>query len=165
MITSKYHQNRDGGGLYIGKVIRSRTSGDLIIPVSRRFNNPDGSFGGVVLATLYVDYFRQFYDSFALNTDASLNLLLADGTILYRRPYSAASIGKNIAKGVLFSEILPHSEFGNATITSLYDKVERIYGYSRVNRFPLVIAAGLSKRDALADWRTDAGLFAAGGLC
>lgn len=160
----KYHQNRDGGGLYIGKVIRSRTSGDLIIPVSRRFNNPDGSFGGVVLATLYVDYFRQFYDSFALNTDASLNLLRADGTILYRRPYSAASIGKNIAKGVLFSEILPHSEFGNATITSLYDKVERIYGYSRVNRFPLVIAAGLSKRDALADWRTDAGLFAAGGL-
>ena len=65
---------------------------------------------------------------------------------------------------MLFSEILPHSEFGNATITSLYDKVERIYGYSRVNRFPLVIAAGLSKRDALADWRTDAGLFAVGGL-
>ena len=89
-----YHQNRDDGGLYIGKVIRSRTTGDLIIPVSRRFNNPDGSFGGVVLATLYIDYFRQFYDSFALNTDASLNLLLADGTILYRRPYSAASIGK-----------------------------------------------------------------------
>ncbi len=48
----------------------------------------------MVLATLYVDYFRQFYGSFALNTDASLNLLLADGTILYRRPYSAASIGK-----------------------------------------------------------------------
>ena len=42
--------------------------------------------------------------------------------------------------------------------------MERIYGYSRVNRFPLVIAAGLSKRDALADWRTDAGLFAVGGL-
>ena len=61
-----------------------------------RINNPDGSFNGVVLATLYVDYFRQFYDTFALNSDASLNLLLADGTILYRRPYSIAAIGKNI---------------------------------------------------------------------
>ncbi|CAI0740266.1 sensor domain-containing diguanylate cyclase [Serratia ficaria] len=160
----KYHQDADGKGLYIGKVIRSRSTGDLIIPISRRFNYPDGSFAGVVLATLYVDYFRQFYDSFALNTDASLSLLLADGTILYRRPYVAASIGKNISQGVLFREILPHSEFGNATITSLYDKVERIYGYSRVNRYPLVIAAGMSKRDALADWRDDASLFAVGGL-
>ncbi|CAI0740403.1 Bacteriophytochrome cph2 [Serratia entomophila] len=160
----KYHQSHDVSSLYIGKVIHSRSTGDLIIPVSRRFNNPDGSFAGVVLATLYVDYFRKFYDGFALNTDASLNLLLADGTILYRRPYAISSIGKNISQGVLFREILPHSEVGNATISSLYDKVERIYGYSRVNRYPLVIAAGLSKQDALADWRNEAGLFTIGGL-
>lgn len=98
------------------------------------------------------------------NTDASLNLLLADGTILYRRPYTATSIGKNIAKDVLFSEILPHSEFGNATITPLYDKVYRVYGYSRVNSYPLAIAAELSKRDALSNWRNDASLFAVGGM-
>ncbi|MCX2959845.1 MAG: diguanylate cyclase, partial [Serratia symbiotica] len=74
-----------------------------------------------------------------LNTDASLNLLMADGTILYRRPYALTSIGKNISQTILFREILPHSEFGNATISSPYDKVERIYGYSRVKRYPLVI--------------------------
>jgi diguanylate cyclase (GGDEF)-like protein len=160
----KYHLDHNSNTIYIGKVVRSRSTGDLIIPVSRRFNNPDGSFAGVVLATLYVDYFRQFYDTFALNSDASLNLLLADGTILYRRPYSIAAIGKNISDGVLFREILPHSEFGNATIISRYDKVERIYGYSRVNRYPLVIAAGLSKEDVLADWRNDSGVFALGGF-
>lgn len=160
----KYHLSHNTNSLYIGKVIRSRSTGDLIISVSRRFNNPDGSFAGVVLAALYVDYFRKFYDNFALNTDASLNLLLADGTILYRRPYAVSSIGKNISKGVLFREILPHSEFGNATISSLHDKVVRIYGYSRVNNYPLVIVAGLSKRDALAEWRSDAGLFVIGGL-
>ncbi|HGM7027642.1 TPA: diguanylate cyclase [Serratia liquefaciens] len=159
----KFHLSHNSNAIFIGKVVRSRSTGDLIIPVSRRINNPDGSFNGVVLATLYVDYFRQFYDTFALNSDASLNLLLADGTILYRRPYSIAAIGKNISEGVLFREILPHSEFGNATITSRYDKVERIYGYSRVNRYPLVIAAGLSKEDALSDWRNDTGVFALGG--
>lgn len=159
----KYHLEHNSNAIYIGKVVRSRSTGDLIIPVSRRLNHPDGSFAGVVLATLYVDYFRQFYDTFALNSDAALSLLLADGTILYRRPYSTTSIGKNISKGVLFREILPHSEFGNATITSLYDKVERIYGYSRTNHYPLVITAGLSKEDVLADWRNDSGLFVAGG--
>lgn len=160
----KYHQNYDANTLYISKVIRSRSTGDLIIPISRRFNNPDGSFAGVIMAALYLDYFHQFYDSFALNTDASLNLLMADGTILYRRPYALTSIGKNISQTILFREILPHSEFGNATISSPYDKVERIYGYSRVKRYPLVITAGLSKRDVLADWRNDAYMFAMGGF-
>ncbi|AHG22010.1 diguanylate cyclase [Chania multitudinisentens RB-25] len=159
----KYHFTHNDNTTYIGKVIRSRTTGDLIIPISRRLNHPDASFAGVVLATLYVDYFSQFYDKFALDNGASLNLLLADGTILYRRPFSTVSIGKNISQSILFREILPHSAFGNATFNSLYDSVERIYGYSRVGRYPLVITAGLSKKDILADWRNDASLFALGG--
>ncbi|WP_431221906.1 sensor domain-containing diguanylate cyclase [Serratia sp. L9] len=159
----KYHATHNSNTAYIGKVIRSRSTGDLIIPVSRRLNHPDGSFAGIVLATLYVEYFRQFYNNFALNNDASLSLLLTDGTILYRRPYIESAIGKNISHGVLFREILPHSEFGNAILVSQYDNIERIYGYSRVERYPLVITAGLSKKDVLADWRNDASLFVIGG--
>lgn len=159
----QYHLTHNNNSVYIGKVIRSRSSGDLVIPVSRRLNHPDGSFAGIVLATLYVNYFRQFYTEFALNNDAALSLLLSDGTILFRRPYNEDAIGKNIANGTLFRDILPHSEFGNAIIISQYDNVERIYGYSRVARYPLVITAGLSKEDVLADWRSDSSLFVLGG--
>lgn len=161
---SKYHLRHNANSLFIGKVIRSRSTGDLIISVSRRVNNPDGSFAGVVLATLCVVYFRKFYDNFALKTDASLNLLLADGTILYRRPSTVSAIGKNISQSQLFREILPRFQFGNATVNSLYHKVVRIYGYSKVNNYPLVIVAGLSKRGVLAEWRSDTGLFVVGGL-
>ncbi len=160
----KYHVTHNNNTIYIGKVIRSRSTGDLIIPLSRRLNHPDGSFAGVVISTLYVEYFRQFYNKFALNNDASLSLLLDDGTILYRRPFNEDTIGKNTSQGILFREILPHSPFGNATIVSQFDNVERIYGYSRVERYPLVITAGLSKKDVLADWRSDATLFAVGGV-
>ncbi|MCP1065369.1 hypothetical protein M5G07_06665 [Serratia symbiotica] len=72
----------------------------MIIPISRRFNNPDGSFAGVIMAALYLDYFYQFYDSFALNTDASLNSLMVDDTILYRRPCTLTSISKNISQTI-----------------------------------------------------------------
>ncbi len=127
-------------------MIRSRSTGDLVIPVSRRLNHADGSFAGVVISTLYVDYFRQFYNTFALNNDASLSLILADGSILYRRPYNEDAIGKNISHSIFFREVLPHSSFGNVTMVSQFDNVERVYGYSQVERYPLVIAAGLSKR-------------------
>ncbi|MDC6110213.1 sensor domain-containing diguanylate cyclase [Serratia rubidaea] len=159
----QYHQRHNDNNFYIGKVIRSRSTDDLVIPISRRLNNPDGSFAGVVLATLYVDYFRNFYDDFALEDQDALSLLLADGTILYRRPYAPESIGKNVSLGVLFRQILPYSTFGNATLVSKFDGVERIYGYSRVPHYPLVIAAGLSKHDVLSSWRKDTGLFALGG--
>lgn len=149
----KYHVTHNNNLIYIGEVIRSRSTGDLIIPVSRRLNHADGSFAGVVIATLYVNYFRQFYNTFALNNNASLSLVLADGTILYRRPYNEDAIGRNISHSVLFREVLPHSPFGNVTMVSQFDNVERVYGYSQVERYPLVIAAGLSKRDVLADWR------------
>lgn len=159
----KYHLTHNNNAIYIGEVIRSRSTGDLVIPISRRLNHADGSFAGVVMATLYVDYFRQFYNNFALNNDASLSLVLTDGTILYRRPYNEDTIGRNISHSVLFREVLPHSPFGNVTMVSQFDNVERVYGYSRVERYPLVITAGLSKRDVLADWRSDASLFVLGG--
>jgi diguanylate cyclase (GGDEF)-like protein len=160
----KFHLTHNDNAVYIGNVIRSRSTGDLIIPVSRRLNHPDGSFAGVVISTLYVDYFRQFYNNFALNNDASLSLLLDDGTILYRRPFNEGSIGKKASQGILFRDILPHSPFGNVTMVSQFDHVERIYGYSQVEHYPLVITAGLSKKDILADWRSDTTLFASGGI-
>lgn len=99
----QYHQNYDANTPYISKVIRSRSTGDLIIPISRRFNNPGGSFAGVIMAALYLDYFHQFYDNFALNTDASLNLLMADGTILYRRPTLWPQLAKYFSEHIVCS--------------------------------------------------------------
>ncbi|MFC0227323.1 sensor domain-containing diguanylate cyclase [Serratia aquatilis] len=159
----QYHVSHNNNTAYIGAVIRSRTTGDLVIPVSRRLNHPDGSFAGVVVSTIYVNYFRQFYNNFALKNNTSLSLLRSDGTILYRRPDSEDAIGKNISQGVLFQKILPYSAFGTATITSVYDNLERIYGYSRGEHYPLVITAGLAKDDVLADWHSDAALFIIGG--
>ncbi|WP_413728454.1 diguanylate cyclase [Sodalis sp. RH19] len=159
----KYHQAHNDNRLYIGKVIRSRSTGDLVIPVSHRINNQDGSFGGVALATVYVSYFQEYYNHFAIDNDTALVLMLADGTILYRRPYEESAIGRSMAKSTLFTDVLPRAKSGNATIISYYDKVERIFGYSKLDQYPLVIAAGLSKKEVLRGWLTDSIIFAAGG--
>jgi hypothetical protein len=57
-----YHKNHPGSAIHIGQVILSRTTGEMIIPVSRRTQYPDGSFSGVVLATLPVAYFQSFFE-------------------------------------------------------------------------------------------------------
>ena len=55
-----YHRKNGHGSVHIGHVIRSRSTGDLVIPVSLRLNDAAGGFAGVGLATVKIDYFRHF---------------------------------------------------------------------------------------------------------
>ena len=51
-----YHQKfPDDERIHIGPVIKSRSTGDLVIPVSRRINGPNGQFTGIFIATLRLD--------------------------------------------------------------------------------------------------------------
>ena len=50
-----FHRYDSGPGPHIGVPVISRSSGKWVIPVSRRINKPDGSFAGVVLATVDID--------------------------------------------------------------------------------------------------------------
>ncbi|WP_441295452.1 PDC sensor domain-containing protein, partial [Massilia oculi] len=53
----QYHVRNPDRFVHVGKPVRSRSSGEWVLPVSRRLNNPDGTFGGVALGTIRIDYF------------------------------------------------------------------------------------------------------------
>lgn len=147
-----YHKAHAGERVHVGPVITSRSTGELIIPVSRRINNKDGSFGGVFLVTLRVQYFSRFYADFRMDDQGVIVLADQNGTIMVRHPFDTNMIGRNIAKGDIFSKYLPHASRGVHMVVAITDKVERMYGYERLNRYPLVVLAGKSKRAILASW-------------
>ncbi|MEQ9942862.1 sensor domain-containing diguanylate cyclase [Pectobacterium aroidearum] len=157
----KYHQSNVSQTMHIGSVIQSRSTGDLIIPVSMRINKPDGSFNGVLLATLSLNYFKQYYGYYSMGNMDVLAILLSDGRILYGRPYDDSYINRNVSNGPLFSEHLKQSESGTATFVSTLDHIERIYGYTKLKRYPIVIAAGYDLNLVLAKWRTDSLVYGA----
>lgn len=137
---------------HIDHAVRSRSSNNWIIPISRRFNKPDGSFGGIVLATVKMSYFQQFYDSFKLDDEGAIFLALTDGSIIARRPFKDEYVNKSIQQGPIFSNYLPGAPVGVAVVRASVDNVERMYGYRQLERYPLVIGAALSKKAVLANW-------------
>lgn len=147
-----YHKNHPGSAIHIGQVILSRTTGDMIIPVSRRTQYPDGSFSGVVLATLPVAYFQRFFDRLDVDKQGVILLALDNGDLLARRPMIDALMTTNVAKGELFSRYLKSSDEGTASWTSVVDGIERVYAYSRVKGLPIVVAAGLSLESVFSTW-------------
>ena len=148
----RYHMTHADLGTRIGKPIRSRSSGILTIPVTRRINRPDGSFGGVAMASLRLDFFGKFYDSFDVGQTGTIILALDDGTLLYRRPFKPEIVGTSIAGGPVFQLYRSTGPAGTAMLVARIDGIERLYSYRRVDGFPLLVATAQAKDEILKDW-------------
>jgi hypothetical protein len=80
-----FHRTHPGREIRIGDVVRSRSSRELVIPISRRLDNPDGSFAGVLLGTIRVGYFLDYYGDFKIDDKGALVLAMRSGDVLVRR--------------------------------------------------------------------------------
>ncbi|UZJ59169.1 diguanylate cyclase [Pseudomonas sp. KU26590] len=147
-----YHRDSTDESIHIGSIVESRSTGEMVIPISRRINAADGTFAGVALATVPVAYFQTFFKRMDVDDKGVIFLALNNGDLLARRPTLTALMTTNVAKGDLFTLYLPYSDSGNAVIKSVVDGVERIYAYRRVSGLPIVAAAGVSCEHVFAPW-------------
>ncbi|AIY42267.1 response regulator receiver modulated diguanylate cyclase [Collimonas arenae] len=150
-----YHRTHTELTAHVGPPIQSRSTGKWILTLSRRVNHGDGSFGGVVLATIDVEYFRKFYDSIDIGKLGASILGLDNGTMLIRRPSLEKSIGKSIKDGDLFRDYIAKNDSGTAMILSNQDGIERLIAYRHLKRYPMFVTASLAKSEILAEWQTD----------
>lgn len=157
-----YHRAHADRGVHIGPPLRSKFSGVWVVTVSRRYNRPDGAFGGVVLATINMDYFHRYFQRFKIGEDGAIFLALDEGIMLVRRPFNERSLGRDISKLPLFHDYLPRAPVDTVTFTSAQDGVTRINSYRRLQQYPLVVSAALSRDEVLAQWRADAYLSSGG---
>lgn len=131
-----YHRTHDDRNVRIGTVVESRSTNELIIPISRRLNNPDGSFAGVLLGTIRVNYFVNYYGDFKIDDRGALVLAMRDGTILVRRPFDASVLGQSLAQSEIFTTYLPKSNEGVAEVKAVVDGTHRLYGYRALSTYP-----------------------------
>ncbi|MFZ6873164.1 sensor domain-containing diguanylate cyclase [Undibacterium sp. Di27W] len=160
-----FHRDHTDRDAHIGPPIKSKSTNEWVITVSRRINKRDGSFGGVVLATIQMDYFKKFYEQFDIGDTGAIFVALANGTVLLRRPFEEGSLGRNISQLPLFRDYLPNAKVATATFTSGQDGITRINSYRQLDSYPLVVSAALSKEEVLADWKSNAIIHAIGVAC
>ncbi|MFZ6722937.1 sensor domain-containing diguanylate cyclase [Undibacterium sp. Ji49W] len=160
-----YHREHTDRGVHIGPPIKSKSTGEWIITVSRRFNNSDGGFAGVVLATINMGYFKKFYEQFDIGETGAIFVALTDGTILLRRPFEEKSLGRNISQFPLFRDYLPNAKVGTQTFTSGQDGIVRINSYRQLELYPLVVSAALSRDEVLEEWKSNSIVHAIGVGC
>jgi diguanylate cyclase (GGDEF)-like protein len=160
----QHHLLQGGRGTRVGIPVRSRSTGVWILPLTRRIEHPDGTFAGVALATLRLDWFGRFYESFDIGSQGTIVLALDNGTLIYRRPFHDDQVAMDIRNGTVWELAQRGGPAGSGTLTPRIDNIERLYSYRHVQGFPLFVASGLASDEILAGWRWNAMLAGALGL-
>lgn len=151
----KHHRASPDPSLYIGPPIRSRSEGQWVLTLSRRLNHTDGSFAGVVLITVDLRSISEFYQQFDLGETGSILLVDANGTLLSRWPWSESAIGTDRSSMMPFRAMMEQGH-GSYRYKSSIDGVERISGYHRSQRYPLLVLAAVGRDEELTEWRSKA---------
>jgi len=152
----RHHQLSPKREAYVGHPVKSLLDGEWVITLSRRFDKPDGSFGGVVLAAIGSRYLSHFYEQFEIGRNSSVSLTYGDGTIVARTPNNEKFVGRNVSDGPLFRDASLQGPSGAYYFKSLLDGAERVSFFKRSGRYPLVLLATVDKEELLAPWRAAA---------
>jgi two-component system NtrC family sensor kinase len=145
------HRKEDGGALHIGQPLRSKRGGIWFVSVSRRITNPDGSFGGVVVAAAEPRYFKVFYEELSIGDANLIALILRDGTLLASTPDHDETIGTSFA-GIPARNLALDRGSGVVWTTSPIDGVRRLVGYRTLAGGSVVVLAGWSESWIYESW-------------
>ena len=147
----RHHLQSTDPGAFIGRPVKSLT-GEWVMTVSRRFNHRDGSFAGVVIATIGAPYFAKFYGQFDIGASGSITLLSTDGIGLARRP-DDGYVGRDLSDGPFFRSVRSGVSSGTDYFRSNLDGLQRVGSYQQSSRYPFMVLASKSEDEVLAQWR------------
>lgn len=140
-------------GTYIGDALRPRPpyQGAPFFGFSRRRQNEDGSFAGVIQASVLPEYFENFYARIGREDGSFFALGLTGGAVLARFPTVDQELRLD-RNGPVGQQIAANPKAGLITVTSPADGIERRLGYQQLAEYPIYISAGLETSAIRARW-------------
>jgi signal transduction histidine kinase len=146
-----FHSKHNTDSLLISKPLISKLIGKPVIVVSRRLNDAEGKFGGVVTLQIEPSAFTSFYAQARLLPNDIISLIAPDGITYARRTGTIESSGEDIRKSPLFVHVAQNAD-------SFYfapDAIRHIpswFSYRRLKDYPIIATVGSSEYDILAGY-------------
>lgn len=151
-----HHRDSSSHDISIGPPIRSRSTGEWVLTVSRRFENKQGQFGGVIVVTLGIENFLGLFGKIDIGKQGVISLATASGQLLVRHPFREQDIGQDFSRSPNFLRFYSGLKSGTASFHSGIDGTERLYAFWRNDRYPIFTTVAQGKDEALSAWRRQA---------
>ena len=140
-------------GLFVGKPVVGKVSGKATIQLSRSVSYGTSSIAGLVVASVNPGYFEDVYRDVQLGKTGIVTLVGNDRAVRAR-----VMGGQSIGMGEVVARAANNNAEelganGHYIRASGLDGIERIYAYSRVGNYPLLLVVATSTDEALSGWR------------
>ncbi len=142
-----FHQSTLGDSIFISPVELDRVTGKYLLRISRRINNRDGSFGGVVFAMIVPQSFSSYFQGIRIGSENVATLLgTLDHKMRARFPEPAVDTWALPVVSPLW-DALANAQTGSYENTSATENIHRVFVYEKIADLPLVMLVEFSETD------------------
>ena len=146
----RVHVQAQNDNLFISKPVIGRTTGKPSIQLTRRIVNKDGSFAGIIVASLDPSYLARFYSSVDLGRHGFVRVIGTDGILRAGGGGTSIPIGRDLSGGKEFKDYRNKPTGWYYSQSNLSDHIRRLVTYRAVRNYPLIITIGLSEGEVFA---------------
>ncbi|HIJ63026.1 MAG TPA: response regulator [Rhodospirillaceae bacterium] len=144
-----FKAHRAGAEVLISAPIVGRASGKSLIPFTRMLRGTTGEFNGVLYAGIDVNVVKDTLWKASAEHGEIIALWNLDGTLLARDPEQG--VGERHPNAAVLNEV-SRASAGTFSAKSVLNGEDRLFAYSAVQNFPLVVTVGTLRYEALAPW-------------
>lgn len=146
------NQADPSGQLVISDPIFARITHNWVITLSRRIDDRDGRFAGLVQAAVRADHFQDFYQGLKLGPGRTVALLDDQLRLVARFPEAPERLGKPVGSPALRSLIAERRTEAIYSAPSAVDGVERLFSLRKIGTHPLYVLVGWEYTEFMANW-------------
>ncbi len=159
-------KNNPKAGLVISDPVVSKTSGVWVIVLSRRIFSASNEFKGLILATVSLDYFENFYSKLKLGEHGNVTLISYKNHILMARyPRKVDQLGQELMISPNLKKAFEANEAEGLTQSiSTVDRIEKTFAFKKSSSFNFIVITGLATIDYIEAWRTRLFYMIIGGI-
>ncbi|WP_043204069.1 sensor domain-containing diguanylate cyclase [Paraburkholderia acidipaludis] len=146
------HRDRADAGLFISDPYVPRMGGGLRMALSVRLSHPDGSFAGVAVMAIRLEYFQRLFEGLAVGPHGAMSLVGTDGVMIMREPFEPGIPGRSVVAISTFRHLANAPE-GYFSAKSVVDGVRRHCYFRRFAHLPFIIVVAEADPDIFGPWR------------
>ncbi|MEH6470844.1 MAG: sensor domain-containing diguanylate cyclase [Halopseudomonas sp.] len=148
----KHHLDHPGSDIYLSQPIRSMLDDEWIVVASLPIRTTEGGLKAILIASISPDFFAPQLDSLTALSGTRLGVATYNGEIIWADEAQTASTVPLAEQSNSAWQQL--SGTGRAEYVSASDGTLQLMAYQKLEQYPVVTVATVSKSQVLQDWRT-----------
>jgi two-component system NtrC family sensor kinase len=142
--------------IFVGRALIGRIGAVPFFSVARRRSSPDGGFAGIILASIEIKYFADYYRSIASPQQHRIALYRADGALLALTPGGTAAFDEAQQRRLAERFAVPEGVQRGPAVS---DGVARIRAWKVLPDWGIAVAYALDEADVLRAWRETVSIY------